>query len=98
LGKSLNRNEALTILRERITTLRARPYSELVQYLNNATCDEVFAPGGQAYQIEVVVMWDDQTHSDLRVIASIDDGSLRWSFAPLVEDFIIRPDGTFLGE
>jgi len=94
----VNRDEALTILRERIRTLRSLSYAELLQFLGNATADEVIAPGGQAYQIEVEVMWDDQPNSNLRVIASIDDGSLRWATFPLFQDFLIRPDGTFVGE
>lgn len=94
----MNRDEALTILRERICTLRNLSYEELLQFLGNATGDEVIAPGGQAYQVEVEAMWDDRPDSDLRIIASIDDGSLRWATLPLVQDFVIRPDGTFVGE
>jgi len=94
----LNRDEALTLLRDRIRTLRDLSYTELLRYLNDATCDEVIAPSGQRYQIEVGAMWADQRSSDLLVFASIDDGSFRWSFTPLVQDFIIRPDGTFVGE
>jgi len=94
----VNRDEALTILRERICTLRNLSYEELLQFLGNATGDEVIAPGGQAYQVEVEAMWDDRPDSDLRIIASIDDGSLRWATLPLVQDFVIRPDGTFVGE
>ena len=94
----MNRDEALTILRERICTLRNLSYEELLQFLGNATGDEVIAPGGQAYQVEVEAMWDDRPDSDLRIIASIDDNSLRWATLPLVQDFVIRPDGTFVGE
>jgi len=94
----LNREEAITILRERIRSLRELSYADLLRYLDNATVYEVFGPDGQAYQIEVVAMWDDLPDSDLLVVASIDDGSLRWSFSPIVQDFIIRPDGTFVGE
>jgi hypothetical protein len=94
----LNRDEALALLRERIGTLRDLSYTELLRYLDNATAEEVIASGGQVYQIEVEAMWDDQPHFDLRVLASIDDGSLRWATVPLVQDFIIRPDGTFVGE
>ena len=94
----MNREEALTILRERIRELRNLSYAELLRYLDNAIVDEVSAPGGQAYQIEIEATWDDRPGSELRVFATIDDGSLRWAICPLVEDFIIRPDGTFVGE
>jgi hypothetical protein len=42
-------------------------------------------------------VWDDRTGGDLRVIGSIDDGGWR-AFRPLSSDFIVRPDGTFVGE
>lgn len=71
----MNRDEALTVLRERIRTLRDLSYAELLRYIDNASADEVIAPSGQAYQIEVEAMWDDRRDSALRVIASIDDGS-----------------------
>jgi hypothetical protein len=94
----LNREEATTILRERIERLRDLSYRELLFYRDNPTAEEVIAPSGQAYQIEVEALWDDRPDSDLRVIAAIDDGRLRSTIMPLVQDFIIRPDGSFVGE
>ena len=94
----MNSEEALTILRERIRRLRDLSYRELLFYRNNPTAEEVIAPSGQAYQIEVEALWDERPDSDLRVIAAIDDGSLRSATLPLVQDFMIRPDGTIVGE
>ncbi len=94
----MNRDEALTILQKRIRALRSLSYVELLPYLNNPRAEEVIGSSGQPYQIEVEAMWDAQPDSDLRVLASIDDGSLRWTITPLVEDFIVRSDGTFVGE
>ena len=88
----------MTILRERIKRLQDLSYRELLFYRDNPTGEEVIAPSGQAYQIEVEALWDGEPDSDLRIIASIDDGSLRWATLPLVQDFVIRPDGTFVGE
>jgi hypothetical protein len=43
-------------------------------------------------------LWDDpREHRNLRVMVSVDDGGWR-SFAPLSDDFIVAPDGTFIGE
>ena len=43
-------------------------------------------------------LWDDPgEHRNLRVMVSVDDGGWR-SFAPLSDDFIVAPDGTFIGE
>ncbi len=94
----MNREEAMTILRERVKRLRCLSYRELLFYRGNPTAEEVIAPSGKAYQIEVDALWDDRPDSDLRVIAAIDDGHLCSAFMPLVQDFVIRPDGTFVGE
>ena len=94
----MNREEATTILRERIERLRDLSYRELLFYRDNPSAEEVIAPSGQAYQIEVEALWDDRPDSDLRVIAAIDDGRLRSTIMPLVQDFIIRSDGSFVGE
>jgi hypothetical protein len=43
------------------------------------------------------VDWDGKPGEDIRVTASIDDGG--WSaYKPMHEDFIMAPDGTFVGE
>ena len=94
----MNREEAHKILSERVRTLRGHSYKDLLHYLHNASADEIIASSGKPYQIEVEAMWDGQPDSDLRVVVTIDDGSLRWATVPLVEDFIIRPDGTFVGD
>lgn len=94
----MNREEAMTILRERIKRLQDLSYRELLFYRDNPTAEELIAPSGQAYQIEVEALWDDQPDSDLRVIAAIDDGRLRSATMPLIQDFIIRPDGIIVGK
>lgn len=53
--------------------------------------------GRVAYQGEVQVFWDDKPNGAIRVMASIDDGGWR-AFVPLTADFILAPDGTFVGE
>ena len=42
-------------------------------------------------------MWDRGKEGDLRVLVMIDDGGWH-AHGPLVEDFIIAPDGSFVGE
>jgi hypothetical protein len=41
--------------------------------------------------------WDGREEENLRVIAAIDDGGWR-ALSPLSEDFIVAPDGSFVGE
>jgi hypothetical protein len=97
-GLNLHRDEATAVLHGWIQTLQERSYQELLQYLNNASCSEVQGPSGQVYQIEVEALWDNKLGSDLRVLVSIDDGSLRWATFPLTQDFMVRSDGSFVGE
>jgi hypothetical protein len=52
---------------------------------------------GITYAVEVEAFWDDRPGGNLRVRAMIDDGGVR-AFRPLVEDFILAPDGSFVGE
>ena len=58
---------------------------------------EVLGESGAVYQVETQVFWDGPPDDDVRVIASIDDGG--WSaFMPMSQDFIMAPDGGFVGE
>jgi hypothetical protein len=94
----VNREEALVILKEQIARLRELQYNELLEFLDNAISIEVVGSSGTHYQIEMEAIWDREPKSDLRVVVSIDDGSLLRSTFPLVDDFIVLPDGTFVGE
>ena len=58
---------------------------------------EVVGPSGTVYQLEVTAFWDDKKARNLRVIVTIDDGGWR-AFVPLTTDFIMGPDGSFVGE
>ncbi len=57
----------------------------------------VTAPSGKVYQVEIQAVWSRKKDGELMVCGAIDDGGLR-AFVPLTMDFIIRPDGTFVGE
>ena len=58
---------------------------------------EVIAPSGTRYQLEVVFVWDDKPNADVRVIASVDAGGIR-ALLPTSDDFIVSPQGRFVGE
>ena len=94
----MNREEALTILESQTKELRSQPYEHLRQYLDGAVVVEVLGSSGAQYQIEIEAVWDHKPESDLHILVSIDDGTLWSSFAPLTDDFIISPNGTFVGE
>jgi hypothetical protein len=90
--------EARRIVAEALAALRKLSPSELAtRYLDNPGTGQVVAPSGITYQIETQVFWDDREHRNLRVMVSADDGGWR-SFAPSSDDFIVGPDGTFIGE
>jgi hypothetical protein len=48
---------------------------------------------GAEYQIEVEVFWDSEPGGLLRILGSIDDGSLRATFKPVCEDLLVGPEG-----
>lgn len=92
----MDEKEARAILPEELQAWRRRPYAGLAAAVGNSWHAEVIAPGVR-YQLEVIAVWDDRPGGNVRVIASIDDGGLR-AFVPLGDDFIMAPDGHFVGE
>lgn len=93
----MDKAEALTVLRQRLEPYRGRTYAELLPLLEEAVSFEVVGPSGTAYQVEIDAVWDGEPGKDLRVFGRIDDGGWR-ALAPLTSDFIISPEGSFVGE
>jgi hypothetical protein len=58
---------------------------------------ELHGPSGAWYQVETLVAWDGEEGGDIRVMVSIDDGGSS-AYRPMTDDFIIAPDGSFIGE
>jgi hypothetical protein len=73
------------------------PYSELVGLISDPETKDVLAEDGNPYQLEVQAVWDSRKGGDLRVFVSADDGGWR-AFIPTTASFIMRPDGTVVGE
>ena len=92
----MDREEARNLLTEKLTEYRKQSYAELVAKIDNDEYIEVMGPTNTEYQIEIQFMWDHKENGDLRVLAGIDDGSLRGAFRPVCEDFIVSPDGRFI--
>ena len=93
----MDKKEAQAILADRLAADRKRSYAKLLLLLEQPETAEIVADSGACYQLEFQAVWDDRGKQTLRVIGSIDDGGLR-AFLPLSEDFIVAPDGTFIGE
>jgi hypothetical protein len=94
----VDKHEARTILAEQVSALRSRSYEELrTSLLNDSETFEIVGASGTKYQVELQAHWDSGNGGPLRVFALIDDGGWR-SFKPMGEDFILAPDGSFVGE
>lgn len=92
----MNTVEARSLLENELSRYRERSYSELLSLLEQPKTSERVSPSGTIYQIEVEVFFDDDSKSTLRVSGAIDDGGWR-ALSPVCDDFLIAPDGSFVG-
>ena len=95
----MNKEEAASILQERLDHFRKRSYEELKEMVEARVykTEEAVGTSGHNYEIEIQAFWDSKPDGPIRVRGSIDDGG--WSaFCPLTSDFIMAPDGSFVGE
>jgi hypothetical protein len=94
----VNKPEARELAAKTIVSLRAETYEALVnRYLDKEELIEVVGASGTRYSIEVQAYWDSGDPGNLRVMVAIDDGGWR-AFNPLTHDFIMAPDGSFVGD
>lgn len=93
----MNKSEAKSALERYLLEYRLKSYQELLQLMDEPETREVSLPSGQKYHLEVQVSWDGRPDGNLRVLASLDDGRWRAVF-PLCSDFVISPEGNFVGE
>ena len=95
----MDKEEAKIVLNTFLAKYRAKTYNDLQYLLNEQDTSEVEveAESGAKYQLEIQAVWDDKKDGNLRVMGSVDDGGLR-AFMPLTSDFIISPNGEFIGE
>ena len=93
----MNKDEAKSLLSQELSRYRELPYAELFSLIDHVETFERAGPSGVIYQIEMQVFVDDVSRQTLRVMGAIDDGGWR-AFAPLSDDSILAPDGSFVGE
>ena len=94
----MDKEEAKRLLQDHLLTYRRRRYQDLVRLIGETQVAEVRGRSGVDYQIEVEVRWDQHPGGSIRVLGGIDDGRFLAAFAPVCDDFILTPDGTFAGE
>jgi hypothetical protein len=95
----MDESEARDLLLKEVIGYRSCSYEQLTKLVGTNHVSEVRGPSGVDYTIEVDVFWDSPgSPGKIRVMGAIDDGHLPGAFSPLCEDFILCPDGTFLGD
>jgi hypothetical protein len=93
----MNEQVAQTLIGERMKELRQRSYPELVALIGRQETRKVVGEDGREYQLETQAFWDSKIGGDVRVMVGADYGGWR-AFKPLVDDFIMASDGSFVGE
>ena len=92
----MDNEEARAVLTNHLARSRTRPYGELIALITRRPDTiEVAGPSRARYQVEIDAIWDAAPGGDVRVTGCIDDGGRR-AIAPMLDDFIIRPDGSFV--
>ena len=93
----MDTNEARGILLAESAKYRAKNYGDLVALLRHQDTYEITGPSETVYQLEIQAFWDDKATGVLRVRTAIDDRGIR-AYVPMIEDFLVTPDGRFVGE
>lgn len=93
----MNNELALDLLAVAMAEYRALPYASLAERVDGDDHRDVVGPDGRSYQVEVQVMWAQLKPGPVLVIGSVDDGGWR-AWSPLTRSFVMRPDGSFVGE
>ena len=94
----MGRDEARLLALRHVNRYRVRGYTQLIALIDEPEVFEATGPSGRTYTVEIEAFWDDGPQGSLRVMAAVDDGSGRGFMRPETEDFIMRPDGSFVGE
>jgi hypothetical protein len=92
----MNKKEAQKLLDLFVAALQSRSYQEWQGLLGESEVMEKTGASGVTYQVEWEAFWDFQAGGDIRVMVSIDDGSLARSLVPLSTSFVIAPDGRII--
>jgi hypothetical protein len=96
--RGMDKAEAIEVAESRLAELRQLAYSRLVQeWLDQPRSEYATAASGRRYQLEIEAVWDSQPHNNLRVWVVVDDGGPS-AKRPLQCDFIVTPDGSFVGD
>jgi hypothetical protein len=93
----MDKEKARAVLAEALRPYRAKSYAALRDLIGQVDVYQIANPDGSDFQIEIEAFWGDKPDGDIRVMGGVDDGGWR-AFLPLIDDFIMAPDGSFVGE
>jgi hypothetical protein len=89
---------ARVLIDRKLKDLQKLAYQDLLDLMQKRhSTNMAIGPDGEKYQTEVQCLWDSKKGGDIRVMVSVDGGGVS-AFRPLSGSFIIRPDGSFVGE
>jgi len=92
----MDKREARQLLEEFVAELKSRSYQEWQILIGEEAVVERNGPSGVTYQIEWNAFWDARAGGDIRVMVSIDDGSLARFIVPLTTSFLITSEGALI--
>lgn len=75
------------------TAMNSKSYQEWQGLIGKSAVVEKKGASGVTYQLEWNACWDSQAGGDIRVMVSIDDGSLARFIVPLTTSLLISPEG-----
>jgi hypothetical protein len=89
----MDKREAQNLLDEFIAGLKSRTYQDWQGLIGESAVVEKQGKSGVTYQIEWDAFWDSQPGGAIRVMVSIDDGSLARFIVPLTTSFLVSAAG-----
>jgi hypothetical protein len=89
----MDKREAQKLLDLFVAALQSWSYRDWQKLIGETTVVERKGPSGVTYQIEWNAFWDSKPGGDIRVMVSIDDGSLARFIVPLTTSLLISPEG-----
>ena len=95
---TMDKEEARALLASYLASYRTESHQRLQRLLESPEGQLVVGTSGAQYYVAVEAVWDDTSGGDLRVIGSIESKGLLSSLSPLCDDFILSPNGHFVGE
>ncbi len=94
---AMDKYEAKAIAEKDLEYYRAMPYEVIAGKIGEAESFERINEQGEPYQIEFNFFYDDNESENIRVGGIVSYSG--WTdFFPVSNDFIIAPDGKFIGE